>query len=173
MDDTGSSHPGSNFQATIDEAKEEATGVWDKVRQVASHSHVMFYIYNATAQTFSLSAASWDLDGLEERSVIQPWDYLSFVLRGDVPAFAGGKLSTQLKHSFTYHGASQAFEFSTGLNVKKEFESFSFTPKTVPQRVHAIRSIGRIPLACASHVTRSMAVRPYHYGVVITLGGNF
>jgi hypothetical protein len=173
MDDTGSSNTSSNFQATIDEAKEEATGVWNKVRRVTSHSHVMFYIYNATAQTFSLSSASWDLGGLEEKYVIEPWDYLSFVLRGDVPVFANGKLSTQTRHVFTYQGESQAFEFSTGLKVKREFESFSFTPKTVPQRVHRIRSTGSHPLACASHVTRALAERPYHYGVVITLGSNF
>jgi hypothetical protein len=48
----------------------------------------MFYFYNGTAETFRISSASWDVGVLEEQYVIEPWDYLSFVLREDVPVFA-------------------------------------------------------------------------------------
>ena len=172
MDDTGDNNSG-DFQAAIDEATEEEEGVWKKVMQVTSHSHVMFYICNATAETFRLTAASWDVNGLDEKYVIRPWDYLSFVLREEIPAFARGKLSTQAKHSFSYQSANEAFEFSTSLKVAKEFDPFAFTPQTIPQRTHGIKSTGKSSLKCASHITRAMADRPYHYGVVIMLGDNF
>lgn len=173
MDDIEYRDAENNFQDTIDEAKEEAKGIWNNIKQVTTHSHVMFYFYNATAQTFRLSSASWNPAGAEEKYVIQPWDYLSFVLRENTPVFANGKLSTKAIHQFSYRGDNQAFEFSTTLKISKEFDPLSFTPKTIPHREHTIRSTGAVRLQCDYHVTRAMADRPFHYGVIITLGDNF
>ncbi|QCY14197.1 hypothetical protein [Pseudomonas sp. MPC6] len=173
MDDTDISNLEIEFKEIIKEAKEEEPGVWNNVRRVTSHSHVMLYFYNGTAETFKLTAASWNAGAELEKYVIAPWDYLSFVLREEIPFFARGRTSTQARHSFTYKSDNQAFEFSTGLKVRKDYEALSFSPNTVAQREHTIKSVGNAPLRCSSRITRTMANKPYHYGVVISLGGDY
>ncbi|TVT80546.1 hypothetical protein [Pseudomonas sp. H3(2019)] len=174
MDETEYANTASDFPNIIKEAKEEETGVWDNVKRVTSHSHVMIYFYNGTAETFNLTASSWDTGADPiERYAIAPWDYLSFVLREETPIFAKGRTSTQAKHSFTYKSENHTFEFSTLLKVRKDYSAFSFSPETFPVRENKIRSIGTSPLRCSSRIIRIVDSKPYHYGVVISLGGEY
>lgn len=163
----------SEFRETLKEAKEEEPGVWNNVQRVSSHSHVMIYIYNGTSEKFRLSSASWDTDGQNEKYTIEPWDYLLFVLREDIPHFAKGRTSTQAKYNFTYQSENYAFEFLTRLWVRKEHSASSFDPTTIPLREHKIKTIGTKPLQCTSRITRTVSTKPYHYGVVISLGGDY
>lgn len=163
----------SEFRETLKEAKEEEPGVWNDVQRVTSHSHVMIYIYNGTSARFTLSSATWGSVGQTENYTIEPWDYLLFVQRADIPYFAKGRTSTQARHHFIYQSDHHAFEFSTKLWVRKEHSAFSFDPPTLPLREHTIKSIGKQPLQCTSRITRTMATKPYNYGVVISLGGDY
>ena len=165
--------PESEFRDTLKDAKAEEPGVWNNVQRVGSHSHVMIYIYNGTSETFTLSSANWSTGGLTEKYTIEPWDYLLFTPRADIPYFAKGRTSTQAKHNFTYQSDNHAFEFSTRLWVRKEYTAFSFDPPTIPLREHNIKSIGTQPLRCTSRITRTMATQPYSYGIVISLGGDY
>lgn len=171
--DQAQSSPQSGFRETLKEAKAEEPGVWGKVRGVNSHSHVMLYLYNGTSETFKLSSASWGIGGDVESYSIAPWDYMQFVLREDIPYFAKGRTSTQAKHNFIYQSHNHAFEFSTRLWVRKEHSAFSFNPPTVPLRENTVKSIGKKPLHCSSRIIRAEPAKPYHYGVVISLGADY
>lgn len=165
--------PESEFRETLKEAQEEEKGVWDTVKRVNSHSHVMLYLYNGTSETFELSSSSWGTAGEVDKYTVAPWDYLLFVLRADIPYFAKGRTSTQAKHNFIYQSDNHAFEFSTKLWVRKEYSALSFDPATVPLRENKIKSIGTQPLHCSSRIIRTEATKPYHYGVVISLGAEY
>ena len=173
MDDTECFKLEIDFQETLKNAKEEETVIWNSVKRVNSHSHVMLCFYNGTADTFELSTASWSLDAAPEQYVIYLWDALSFVLRAEIPTRVRGRISTPAKHSFTYKSGERSFEFSTLMRVRKKYEAFSFSTDTVAHREHVIRSIGKVPLRCFSRLTQTLANKPYHYAVAISLGGQY
>lgn len=172
MEDIKNSLLENEFRDIIKDAKEEQIEVWSKVKRVTSHTQLMVYLYNGTAETFELSAASWDANDSLERYTIEPWDYQSFVLREEIPYFARGRTSTQASYSFSYKSANHAFDFASILKLSKDHEAFSFSPKTIARREQAVGSSGPLPLRCYSSITQSISTTPYHYGVVISLGGN-
>lgn len=172
MDDMQSSNLENEFRDIIKEAKEAETAFWSKIKRVTSHTQLMVYVYNGTAETFKLSAASWDANDALDKYTIEPWDYVSFALSDAVPYFARGRTSTEAKYSFSYESAQYAFDFFSILKLRKDYEAFSFSPKTIPRREQAVSSSGGAPLRCYSSITQSISTSPYHYGVVISLGGN-
>ncbi|MGE8151387.1 hypothetical protein ACQKP5_09090 [Pseudomonas vancouverensis] len=170
MDDIEDTNTESDFAEMIEEAKEESNVMWNAIKPVSSHSHVMCFIYNGTAETFALNYSSWDSSKESHRYTLQPWDYVSFVLRGDIPYFANGRQTTKTQHNFSYRSAHHAFEFSTTLKVAKKYDPLSFSPPTIPIQQHQVLSNGKVPLRCSSKMTHSLTNKPYHYAILISLG---
>lgn len=173
MDDTEHLNRESDFQQTLKDARQDETAIWNKIQHVSTHSHVALCLLNGTARTFEITAASWDIGAVPGAYVIHPRSYLTFVLRAEIPYFARGRASTQAKHSFTYTSGVQSFEVSTLLKVRKKYQAFSFSPDTIAQREHTIRSTGTVPLLCFSAITHATPHQPYHYSMAISLGGQF
>ncbi|WP_408599973.1 hypothetical protein [Pseudomonas sp. PLMAX] len=160
------------FDEFIREGKRDEEQAWRSISNVQSPNSVIFYIFNATAKTFSLTTSSWD-NGIhpKEKYDLEPWDYLSFILRSEPPRRRAGKIpASQVNHHFSYESGKLAFQFSTSLSIRGEHQGFSFSPKDIPHIEHTVRSIGREKLKCTSSITRTMPKKPYSYSVVIKLG---
>lgn len=168
----------SQIEATylnyLREAKEEEQQEWNSIARAASPTSILITIFNSTNEVFSLHNASWDYS---EHPVsdfdIEPLQHLCFILRHQTPVVKRdrpSKYPTSINQNFSFKSASHAFEFSTSIRLKKQYEFFSFSPPTIPYREHTIRSVGAESLECSSQISRKLAERPYSYAVAITLG---
>jgi hypothetical protein len=168
----------SQIEATylnyLREAKEEEQHEWNSIARTASPTSILITIFNSTNEVFSLHNASWDYSGHPVSDFdIEPLQHLCFTLRHQTPVVKRDKPSkypTRINQNFSFKSASHAFEFSTSIRLKKQYEFFSFSPPTIPHREHTIRSVGAESLECSSQISRKLAERPYSYAVAITLG---
>ncbi|MNO93071.1 hypothetical protein D3C76_846600 [compost metagenome] len=154
------------FDEFIREGKRDEEQAWRSISNLQSPNSVIFYIFNATAKTFSLTTSSWD-NGIhpKEKYDLEPWDYLSFILRSEPPRIGGRRLrEIKVNHDFSYESGKLAFQFTTSLSV-----SLSTTGLT-PHLKHTVRSIGKEKLKCTSSITRRIPKSPYSYIVVIRVG---
>ncbi|MFK9084364.1 hypothetical protein [Pseudomonas neuropathica] len=154
------------FDEFIREGKRDEEQAWRSISNVQSPNSVIFYIFNATAKTFSLTTSSWD-NGIHpnEKYDLEPWDYLSFILRSEPPRIGTRKFrEIKVNHDFSYESGKLAFQFTTSLSVSL------FTTGLTPHLKHTVRSIGKEKLKCTSSITRRIPKSPYSYIVVIRVG---
>lgn len=170
---THHSKPEDEFKTVIKKAQQHEEKTWNTIKHEGNNS-ILINIYNGTSEKFSLTQCSWDTSGFQGKDlVIHPWTYMQFILRSTPPAISGGakrRRSTPVGHAFTYSGEKQAFHFTTLVKLTAPYEPFAFDTKIIPKREHKVRSIGKKPLTCESHITRQQPARPYSYAIVINLG---
>jgi hypothetical protein len=145
--------------------REEAR-TWASIRPVASHTSVLFFIYNSTNETFKIDYSSWDSNRQSAKEYeIGPLQYLSFTLRSAIPQRHPDRkvrVSSKVNHGFTYRSAKFAFDFSTQLYIRHHYIN---GPSVI--REHSLRSVGRYRLNCEYELKRSMAGSPYSYSMAI------
>lgn len=156
------------FETLGEESLKREEETWASLKRIKSHTSVLFYIFNATEETFKLDYSSWNNDKLPAQDYeIKPLQYTSFILRSDIPQRIPHRqihVSSKVNHGFTYRSEKFAFDFSSQLYLRHSLG------ESTPYVDHQINSIGKSSLACTSSLSRCMRESPFSYGVQIILG---